>query len=145
MVREWFFPLDRDDQHDEISGLRSSRRRADCPAHGHISGFGGYAKYGDNDTAQNNRREVYYYSIEGVQAVTKKLYAAARFSQIFAHKGFPISGHGDMGAYYWNPFACTENVSGGLRWGWGYQWSPNLLTKVDYSFEGEGSQWRTPG
>jgi hypothetical protein len=103
--------------------------------HGHISGFGGYAKYGDNDTAQNNRREVYYYSIEGVQAVTKKLYAAARFSQIFAHKGFPISGHGDMGAYYWNPFALTENIWR-LTLGLGYQWSPNLLTKVDYSFEG---------
>src|SRR6185437_7535226 len=48
-------------------------------ARGHVKAFGGYIHYDDNDASANNRRDVYYYSVEGVQDVTRKFYAAARF------------------------------------------------------------------
>ena len=102
--------------------------------HGHISAFGGYIRYDDNDPTANNRRDVYYYSIEGVHDVVGKLYAGARFSQIFAPKGFPISGNADMGAYFFNPFALTKDIWR-LSLGLGYRFSPSLLLKAEYTFE----------
>src|SRR5581483_2019497 len=92
---------------------------------------GGYITYGDNDSAGHNHRDVYYYYLEGVKDITRKLYAAARFSQIFAPGGFPIVGDGNMLNYlahdlttdYWR-----------LSLGLGYRFSPNLLVKGEYSF-----------
>ena len=99
---------------------------------GHISAFGGAIFYGDNDPAANNHRDVYYYSIEAVHDVTRKLYAAARFSQIFARNGFPIVGNGEMHDYF------VENLTTEL-WrlslGLGYRWNKNLVLKTEYTFE----------
>ena len=102
--------------------------------HGRLSAFGGYIHYDDNDSAANNRRDVYYYSVEGVHDVIGKLYAGARFSQILAPNGFPITGNGRMGPYFFNPFGLTENIWR-LSLGLGYRFSPNLLLKAEYSFE----------
>ena len=54
---------------------------------GHVSAFGGYARYGDNDPSADNGRDIFYYSVEGVQDLPEKFYAAARFSEIMADKG----------------------------------------------------------
>jgi len=101
--------------------------------HGHFKAFGGYARYNDNDPNANNRRDIYYYSIEAVQDLPYKLYAGTRFSQILADKGYPIAGQGNTDEYVFSS-ALTEEIWR-LSLGLGYHWSQNLLTKVEYSFE----------
>lgn len=99
---------------------------------GHLKGAGGYLNYDDNDSAANNRRELYYYYVEGLQHLTPKLYAASRWSQIMARKGFPLVGNGDFVEYFFYDLATDL-----WRWslGMGYRWSPNLLLKAEYTFE----------
>jgi hypothetical protein len=100
--------------------------------HGHIRAFGGYIHYGDNDPNGDNSRDVYYYSVEAVHDLTRKLYAGARFSQILAGEGIPIVGNGDMDTYLFGPLA-TDMWR--LSLGMGYRFSRNLVVKVDYSLE----------
>jgi len=100
---------------------------------GHIKAFGGYASYDDNDPAGDNGRDIFFYSVEGVQNVTRKFYAASRFSQIMADKGYPISGHGRMGKYFFGPF-FTEDIWR-LSLGLGYRLSENLLIKAEYTID----------
>ncbi|HET7626210.1 MAG TPA: hypothetical protein VFM25_13185 [Verrucomicrobiae bacterium] len=99
---------------------------------GNIKTFGGYIRYDDNDPSANNGRDIYYYSVEGIYNFTRKLYGGARFSQIFARKGFPIVGNGEMDHYLFN------NLTDGL-WrcsvGLGYRWNSHLVVKTEYSFE----------
>lgn len=92
---------------------------------------GGYIDYGDNDPTANNHRDVYYYYVEGVHDFTRKFYTAARFSQIFAHNGFPIVGNGPMGEYL---FGELTSDYWRLSLGLGYRFSSNLLVKGEYSF-----------
>jgi hypothetical protein len=99
---------------------------------GHVKAFGGYVNYDDNDPAGNNRRDVYYYSVEGVCDLTRHLYGAARFSGISAAKGFPIVGLGDINAYLFGPL--TKDLWR-LSLGLGYRWNRNLAVKAEYSFE----------
>ena len=101
--------------------------------HGHIKAFGGYVRYDDNDPFADNSRDIYYYSLEGVHNLTGKLYAAVRFSQIFADKGMPIGANGQMEDYVFSG-ALTEEIWR-LSLGLGYRWSQNLLVKAEYSFE----------
>src|SRR5215469_16574369 len=101
--------------------------------HGHLQAFGGYIDYGDNDPAGNNHRDVYYYTVEAVHDVLPKFYVAARFNQIFANHGFPIVGNGNFGRYFFGPL--TEEIWR-LSLGLGYRFSPNLIFKGEYSFEG---------
>jgi len=101
--------------------------------HGRIRAFGGYARYSDNDPNANNGRDIFYYSIEAVHDITRKLYAGIRFSQIFADKGYPIAGHGNQDDYIFSG-ELTEELWR-LSLGLGYRWSQNLVTKAEYSFE----------
>jgi hypothetical protein len=98
-----------------------------------VKAAGGVLQYKDDDPSANNRREVYYYYVEGVQKIHKRLYAAARWSQIFAEQGFPIAGIGDVGTY-----AFGGNLAKNL-WllslGLGYRWSDQLILKAEYSFQ----------
>jgi len=99
---------------------------------GHVKAFGGYIRYDDNDPTANIRRDVYYYSVEGVQDLTRKFYAAARFGQIFAPRGFPIVGEGDMHTYLFGPLS---DEMWRLSLGLGYRFSPNFIVKTEYTFE----------
>jgi hypothetical protein len=103
-------------------------------ARGHVQAFGGYIRYDDNDRTADNARDVFYYSLEGVQDLTRnhKLYAGARFGQIFAAKGFPIVGEGDMGHYLFGPL-CDQMWR--LSLGVGYRWSPHFVVKTEYTIE----------
>jgi len=101
--------------------------------HGKIKAFGGYARYDDNEPGTDNRRDIFYYSIEIVHDLTRKLYAAVRFSQIFADQGYPIAGHGDKDQYLYS-LTLTDELWR-LSLGLGYRWSQNFLTKAEYSFE----------
>jgi len=77
-------------------------------------------------------REVYYYYVEGVQKIYGGFYAAARWSQIFAHGGFPLVGNGDFDAYFNRELTKDLWL---LSLGAGYRWSNQLLLKAEYSFE----------
>ena len=80
----------------------------------------------------NNNRDVYYYSVEGIQNLPHKFYAGARFSEIFAHNGFPIVGNGDMGTYLFGPL--TDRMWR-LSLGLGYRWNQHLILKTEYTLE----------
>jgi hypothetical protein len=99
--------------------------------HAQIKAAGGYLHYADNDTTTSNNRDVYYYYVQGQCDVTSKLYGAARFSQIMATSGFPLVGNGTYEDYGDD---LTKNLWR-LTLGTGYRFSPNLVLKVDYSFE----------
>jgi len=99
---------------------------------GHVKVFGGYINYGDNDPAGNNRRDIYYYSAEVMHDITRKLYVGARFSEVFANHGFPITGYGNFDDYFLSTLT-TELWR--LSMGLGYRFSPNLVLKAEYSLE----------
>ena len=91
---------------------------------------GGYINYGDNDPNGSNDRDVYYFYTEGTHDFTRKFYGAARFSEVFAHNGFPIVGNGNMGQYL---FGDLTSQYWRLSLGLGYRFSPNLIVKGEYS------------
>ena len=102
-------------------------------ASGHLSAFGGYGRYGDNDPQASNGRNYFFYSAEGEQNLPKKFYAAVRFGEVLSDQGMPVPGlasyseYGtgdDLAAYLWR-----------LSLGIGYRFSDNLLIKTEYSFE----------
>ena len=90
-------------------------------------------QYDDNDPSANNRREVYYYYVEGTQKIYKGFYGSARWSQVFAKKGFPIAGNGDAGTYAFSGELTKELRL--LSLGLGYRFSDQLILKAEYSFE----------
>ncbi len=98
-----------------------------------IKTAGGVLRYDDNDPAADNRREVWYYYAEGVQKIYRGFYAAARWSQVFADRGFPVAGNGAVGTYAFSP-ALTKDLWL-LSLGVGYRWSDQLVFKVEYSLE----------
>jgi hypothetical protein len=100
---------------------------------GHVRAFGGYARYDDNDPAADNGRNLFYYSVEVMQDLPKKFYAAARFSQILADKGYPLTGFGKMGQYFFSNALTSELWR--LSLGAGYRFSDHLELKVEYAFE----------
>jgi len=102
---------------------------------GHVSAFGGYARYADNDPMMDNSRDIFYYSVEAEQNLPHKFYVAARFSQIFADKGYPIAGFGNFDDYYLNDL--TDRLWR-LSLGAGYRFSDRLELKIEYSFERGG-------
>jgi hypothetical protein len=103
---------------------------------GHVSAFGGCVLYDANDPGVNDRRDNYYYSVEVAQDLVRRLYAAARFSQIFSGKGFPLVGNGNPDVYSAGP---TTTGLWRLSLGLGYRWSRHLVVKAEYSFE-QGTQ-----
>jgi hypothetical protein len=99
---------------------------------GHLKLAGGHFEYDDNDSTADNSRGGFYYYVEGVQNLTKKVYTAARFSQIHSADGMPILGYGNWGKYYFG--ALTHDVWR-LSLGLGYKFSDNLIAKVEYTLE----------
>jgi hypothetical protein len=98
---------------------------------GHVSASGGYARYGDNDPAADNGRNIFFYSVEGVQDLPDKFYAAMRFSEVLAAKGIPIVGQGSSSDYFSDPATELWRLSFGL----GYRFSDQLIVKIEYSLE----------
>jgi len=102
---------------------------------GHLQTAGGYVHADDNDKLPTHRqRDVYYYYVEAVQNLTEKFYAATRWSQILAHRGFPVVGNGDFGKYLFDDTELTTGIWR-LGLGVGYRLSQNLLLKAEYTFE----------
>jgi hypothetical protein len=103
---------------------------------GQLKAFGGAACYDDNDPVNSNARSIYFYTVEGRQQLTRKFYAAARFSQIFADKGYPLTGAGTMDEYFfdYSPAALTTELWR-LTFGLGYRFNDHFLIKTEYSIE----------
>ena len=98
-----------------------------------LSGLGGYINYDDNDSIAHNNRDVYYYAVQGVHEFSHRFYAAARYSEVMAHKGFPIVGNGNFGTYEYSKLTCDYwRLSLAL----GYRLSPHLMLKGEYYFNG---------
>ena len=76
--------------------------------HSQVKAAGGYAHYTDNDVTTINRRDLYYYYGEGLYNVSPKLYAATRFSQVFAPGGYPLVGSGNFNDYFFT--SLTKNL-----------------------------------
>ena len=98
---------------------------------GHVSGYVGWARYGDNDPAANNARNLYFYSAEVVQNLPRKFFVAGRWSQIFCNQGIPIVGYGEASDYGVSLTTELWRLSLGL----GYRFSDRLVLKTEYSFE----------
>jgi len=101
---------------------------------GHVTGAGGYIHYHDNNQPSAIQRDVYYYYVEALQNVTRQFYGAVRWSQIIAHKGFPVAGNGNFADYFFNNGNLTTDAWR-LSLGLGYRWSQNLLLKTEYTFD----------
>jgi cell division protein FtsB len=105
---------------------------------GHVSAYVGLAQVGDNSPTQNTAQDIFYYSLEAQQNLTKKFYVAARFGQIFADKGYPLPGFGNLGEFFGGNNLATSLWRASL--GVGYRLSENLLLKTEYSVErGQGA------
>ena len=99
---------------------------------GHLGVSGGYIRYGDNDPAANNSRNIFYYSVEAEQNLPRNFYLAARFSQIIAPDGYPLVGFGDFSQHF---FGTQATGLWRLSLGGGYRFSNRLAIKAEYSFE----------
>jgi hypothetical protein len=98
-----------------------------------VKSAGGVLEYDDNDPVANNRRHVYYYSVEGLQKLYRGLYAAVRWSQFFAPDGFPVAGIGSADKFVWSGDLTKDLWL--LSLGLGYRWSDHLVLKGEYSFQ----------
>jgi hypothetical protein len=99
---------------------------------GHVGAFGGLAHYGDNDKTADNSRDLYYFSVEAQQNLTRRFYAAARFSQIFCDQGYPLVGLGNYNSFAFGP-PTTELWRASLGVGW--RLSEHLELKAEYAIE----------
>lgn len=94
----------------------------------------GRFEYDDNDAAADHACDGWYASMEAVQDITRKLYAAVRGSRIEVDDGYPLVGQGSAGVLFQPDPPAIESlwrVSAGL----GYRWDKRLVTKIEYSFE----------
>jgi hypothetical protein len=104
---------------------------------GHVKAAGGLVQARDNSpAAAKTDRDVYYYYVEALQRLPQipKLYAAARVSQLFADKGFPVVGNGQFGSYFYTPSLMTDRMLR-ISVGPGYQFSEHLAVKLEYTLD----------
>jgi uncharacterized coiled-coil protein SlyX len=100
---------------------------------GHVSAALGEVRFDDSDPLVNDSRRMRYGYLEGVQSLTAQLYAAARYSGINAPGGYPLSGLGSMGEYFFRPSLTDELRRFSV--GFGYRFGPPLVLKLEYSWE----------
>ncbi len=102
---------------------------------GHLKANVGWVRFDDDSTAADYSRNLSYYSIEGVQRLSEKVFASARYSAIDTPRGYPLAGLGNAGKYFYNPFAPLTKDLQRLSLGLGYRFGPPLVWKVEYSRE----------
>lgn len=102
---------------------------------GHIKAAYGWVQYDDNNPNADFSRDMTYYSLEGMQYLAGKLYAAARYSAIDAPGGYPLAGQGSQGRYFYNPFAPLTKDLRRLSVGVGYRFAEPMVWKIEYSWE----------
>jgi uncharacterized coiled-coil protein SlyX len=114
----------------------ASLAQADARVHWHngeVSASLGQARYNDNDRRGSNARRLHYGYLEAVQSLTPQLYGAARYSRVSVPRGYPLTGWGAAGEYFFSPTLTEELRRFSL--GLGYRFGPPLVVKVEYSWE----------
>ena len=100
---------------------------------GHVAAAAGRARYRDNDPLADNTRRFTYYQIEAVQAFTRQIYGALRFSTLEVDRGYPLAGIGNFSKYFLTSLATEELQR--LSVGGGYRFTPSVVVKFDYTWE----------
>ena len=100
---------------------------------GALKAAAGWVKFDDNDTARSNARRLRYSSLEGVQELADGFFAAARWSEVRAPRGYPLVGWGDFATFVFArpPTTRLERLSLGL----GYRLSRPVVLKFEYALE----------
>lgn len=100
---------------------------------GYVSAAVGVMHIDDDRPAADDSRRAHFYSIEGVQQLTQKLFVATRFGEIHVDGGYPLVGLGDYGKLYYRspPTKNLQRISLGL----GYRFAEPLVWKIEYSQE----------
>jgi hypothetical protein len=102
---------------------------------GHLKANYGWANYEDNNPTADYSRDITYYSVEGLQYLTARVFGAARYSAIDAPHGYPLAGQGNAGKYFYNPYGPLTKDLQRLSVGLGYRFSDPFIWKVEYSWE----------
>ena len=102
---------------------------------GHLKAAAGWVRFDDDSTTADFSRSLSYHSLEGLQHLSEKLFAAARYSAIDAPRGYPLVGQARAGKYFYNPSAPHTKDLERLSLGLGYRFSPPLVWKLEYSWE----------
>jgi hypothetical protein len=100
---------------------------------GNIGAAFGGVKFDDSDPLADNSRHMDYGYVEIVQTIDAGLFAAARYSEIRAPRGYPLAGWGNMGRFFFSP-VLTERLRR-LSVGFGYRWGDPLVVKFEYTWE----------
>jgi len=105
---------------------------------GHVHLSGGKLHYDDDDTVDDNHRNVHYFQVEALQNLNRNKdtpwYSVARFSRLTSDRGFPMVGNGEVGRFLFDDNLLTEELWR-LSLGVGYRIKRNLLVKMEYCFE----------
>ena len=102
-------------------------------AGGHGTVSLGQARFDDSDTTADNSRRLNFGYIEAVQALAGPLYGAVRFSEMRVARGYPLTGWGAPGTFFFRP-SLTEQLRR-LSLGLGYRFGPALVLKAEYARE----------
>ena len=102
---------------------------------GQLKAMAGWGNFDDDNTAADDARHLNFYSIEAFQQLAGDLSGAVRFSGIRAPKGYPLAGQGNVGKYFYNPYAPLATSLQRLSVGLNYRFAPPLVWKVEYSRE----------
>jgi hypothetical protein len=102
---------------------------------GHLKAAAGWIQFDDDSTTLSTSRNLSYYSIEGLQQLSDRFFAAARYSAIDAPRGYPLAGQGRAGKFFFNPSAPHTTDLERLSVGVGYRFGPPLVWKMEYSWE----------
>lgn len=100
---------------------------------GHVAGAIGTGRYRDDDVSANNRRTFDFFQVEAAHDVIGRVYAAARYSELQANRGYYLPGLGNFGDYFLGN-TLTRKISR-LGVGGGYRFSGDLNLKFEYTFE----------
>jgi len=93
----------------------------------------GQARFDDSDTAADNARLMHFGYVELVQELAGPLFAAARFSAIRVHEGYPLIGWG-ISSVFSNRLSLTEELQR-FSVGMGYRLGDALVLKAEYTRE----------
>lgn len=102
-------------------------------AGGHLGLTLGQVRFDDSDTTADNSRRMNYGHAEVVQTLAGPFYGAVRYSEIRVPKGYPLTGWGAPGTFFFRP-SLTEELRR-LSLGVGYRLGESLVLKAEYTRE----------
>ena len=102
-------------------------------ASGHLGAALGAVRFDDSDTTADNSRRMRYGHVELVQTLGGPIFGAARYSAIRVPGGYPLTGWGAPGTFFFRP-SLTEELRR-MSVGVGYRLGDSLVLKAEYTRE----------